>query len=132
MDTKAATLPLSFPRHGPDQGTHYFIGNDQDSERVNAVSCALSFPRHGPDQGTNCTIDTYQKSSSRTASLTLSFPQQGPDTTFAACFHLFVPFQYEIAKRYYAVPSVRPTGVVRMAGGREAYGKLLPVRRPWF
>ena len=133
LDTKAATLPLPFPRHGPDQASNYFIGNDQDSERVKAVSCALSFPRHGPDQETNCTIDTDQKPFGYTALLALSFPKHGPDITFAAFVHLFVSLQYAIAQRCsYVLPPVRPTPVVRMAGGREAYGRLRPVRRPWF
>ena len=138
LDTRATTISLSFislsfPRHGPDQASNYFIGNDQDSERVKAVSCALSFPRPGPDQGTNCNIDTDRKPFGlKTALLALAFPRHGPDITFAACFHLFVPLQHAIAQRCYAVPPVRPTPSVRIAGGREAYGKLRPVRRPWF
>ena len=44
-----ATLSLSFPRHGPDQKTHYSPSTGQDSGRLLQTAHALSFSKHGPD-----------------------------------------------------------------------------------
>ena len=41
--------------------------------------------------------------------------------------------QFVVALNRFVSPFIRPTYIsVRMADGREAYGKLRPVRRPWF
>ena len=133
LDAHAATLPLILPRHGPDQATNCFIRNDQDSEGLKVMTIAQSFPRHGPDQGTTCLVGTDQDSSGlRTSALALPFPKHGPDIAFAASFYLSVPLQFAIVRNCFGVPLVAQTTVVRMANGREAYGRLRPVRRPWF
>ena len=130
MDAHAVTLPLPLPRHGPGQATSCFIRNDQDSEGLKVTTIAQSFPRQGSDQGL---VGTDQGSSGlRTSALALPFPKHGPDIAFAASFYLSISLHFAIVQNCFVVSPVAQTTVVRMANGREAYGRLRPVRRPWF
>ena len=118
-------LPPSVQRHGTRLGPGPLINTGTDSEIV-----ALSFPRHGPDQGKPRFVGIMeQDSSGLTSALGLAFPKLGPDHS-TAFFRQLAPLQFVAQYRLPMLP-VSHAFVVRLAQGREAYGRLRPVRRPW-
>ena len=116
-------------RHGPDRRSDPLINTGADSEAFKAETIAPSFHRHGPDQGNTCFVGIEQDSFDLLTSVRLAFPKHGPDIlTFFRQFTSDVITQPLLSSQ-----SVGCTAVVRMAEGREtAYGRLRPVRRPWF
>ena len=84
---------------------------------------AVSFPRHGPDESITRFVGT---SVLRRSVLGLPFPKHG----ILSFFRQFT--SGVITQALLSSQSVGRTSAVRMAEGREAYGRLRPVRRPWF
>ena len=120
------TGPLLMPsRYGRDQRPNVSLGTDQVSEATVAQILALSFPRHGPDESMNGFVGT---SVLRRSVLGLPFPKHGPDIlVYVRQFTSDI-----ITQAWSSSQSVGRTSAIRMAEGREAYGRLRPVRRPWF
>ena len=119
-------LPPSIHRHGDGPGSGPVINTGTDSEALKAEIVALSFPRHGPDRGKPrfvCIME--QVSSGLTSALGLALLKHD-------FFPQFASLQFVVAQNRIPLLPVSHTFVVRMAEGREAYGKLRPVRRPWF
>ena len=85
------------------------------------ATLTLSIPLHGPDQETNCSPSTGQDLGSllQTAHV-LSFFKHGPDIRLLAT-----------SGEALLQPARQMPGI-RMAEGRTTYGRLQPVRRPWF
>ena len=95
------------------------------------ATLALSFPRHGPDQKTHCPPSTGQDLGRllQTA-LALSFSKHGPDIRLLATS---VEALLQFVKSFcMTLQPARQIPGIRMAEGLEAYGRLQPVRRPWF
>ena len=112
------TGPLLMPsRYGEYQPPNASLGTNQVSEVIVAQILALSFPRHGPDES----ITRFVSTSVLSSVLLLPFPKHGPDNLTSFVITDLLPSQ-----------SVGRTSAIRMAEGREAYGRLRPVRRPWF
>ena len=110
------TGPLLMPsRYGEYQPPNASLGTNQVSEVIVAQILALSFPRHGPDES----ITRFISTSVLTSVLLLHFPKHGPDNLTAFVITDLLSSQ-----------SVGRTSAIRMAEGREAYGRLRPVRRP--
>ena len=120
------TGPLLMPsRYGRDQRPNVSLVTVQVSEAIVAQILALSFPRHGPDENITRFVGT---SVLRRSVLDLPFPKHGPD--ILAFFRQLTSGVITQALR--SSQSVGRTSAIRMAEGREAYGRLRPVRRPWF
>ena len=113
------------PRFGRDQRPNVSSGTNQVSEAIVAQILALSFPKHGPDENITSFVGT---SVLRRSVLDLPFPKHGPD--ILAFFRQLTSGVITQALR--SSQSVGRTSAIRMAEGREAYGRLRPVRRPWF
>ena len=95
------------------------------------ATLALSFPQHGPDQKTHCPPSTGQDLGIllQTANV-LSFSKYGPDIRLLATSGEAL---LQFAKSCCMAPQpTRQTPGIRMAEGRTTYGRLRPVRRPWF
>ena len=120
------TGPVLMPsRYGRDQRLNVSLGTDQVSEATVAPILALSFPRHGPDESMNGFVGT---SVLRRSVLGLPFPKHGPDIlVYVRQFTSDI-----ITQAWSSSQSVGRTSAIRMAEGRESYGRLRPVRRPWF
>ena len=119
------------PRYCQDQEPNTSLGIGQCS-KAKVAHLALSFPRHGPDEQINCFVGVDQDSVSFLSSVfDLYVPKDGPN--ILAFFRqlpstsLYVNTQVLLASQ-----SARRTSAIRMAEGRETYGRLRPVRRPWF
>ena len=120
------TGPLPMPsRYGKDTRPNVSSGTNQVSEAIVAQILALSFPKHGPDENITSFVGT---SVLRRPVLDLPFPKHGPD--ILAFFRQLTSGVITQALR--SSQSVGRTSAIRMAEGREAYGRLRPVRRPWF
>ena len=118
-------LPPSIHRHGDGPGSGPVINTGTDSEALKAEIVALSFPIHGPDQGKPrfvCIME--QVSSGLTSALGLALPKHD-------FFSQFASLQFVVAQNRIPLLPVSLAFVVRLAQGREAYGRLRPVRRPW-
>ena len=131
-----APLALSFPQYGPYQGTncHPTLSTGQDSGRLVQTAHALSFSRHGPGQESYChhTPNTGQNSGSllQIAHTQMSFQKHGPDIRLLATSGVAL---LQFAKSFcMTLQPARQVPGIRMAEGRTAYGRLQPVRRPWF
>ena len=120
------TGPLPMPsRYGKDTRPNVSSGTNQVSEAIVAQILALSFPKHGPDENITSFVGT---SVLRRSVLGLPFPKHRPDILAFSC-----QFTSDIITQALLSPqSVGRTSAIRMAEGREAYGRLRPVRRPWF
>ena len=95
------------------------------------ATLALSFPLHGPDQKTHCPPSTGQDLGRllQTAHV-LSFSKHGPDIWLLATSGEAL---LQFAKSFCMTPQpTRQTPGIRMAEGQTTYGRLRPVRRPWF
>ena len=95
------------------------------------ATLALSFPLHGPDQKTHCPPSTGQDLGRllQTAHV-LSFSKHGPDIRLLATSGEAL---LQFAKSFCMTPQpTRQTPGIRMAEGQTTYGRLRPVRRPWF
>ena len=91
----------------------------------------LSIPRHGPDQKTHYSPSTGQDSGRllQTAHV-LSFSKHGTDIRLRATSG---KTWLQFAKSFCMAPQpARQMPGIRMAEGRTTYGRLRPVRRPWF
>ena len=95
------------------------------------ATLALSFPWHGPDQKTHYSPSTGQDSGRllQTAHA-LSFSKHGPDIRLLATSGEAL-LQFAISFCMTPQPARQMPGI-RMAEGRTTYGRLRPVRRPWF
>ena len=95
------------------------------------ATLALSIPRHGPDQKTHYSPSTGEDSGRllQTAHA-LSFSKHVPDIRLHATSGEAV-LQFAKSFRMTSQP-VRQMPGIRMAEGRTTYGRLRPVRRPWF
>ena len=130
-----ATLALSFPLHGPDQKMG-IIDQSMCCPKnfplcATEATLALSFPLHGPDQKTHCPPSTGQDLGRllQTAHV-LSFSKHGPDIRLLATSGEAL---LQFAKSFCMTPQpTRQTPGIRMAEGQTTYGRLRPVRRPWF
>ena len=95
------------------------------------ATLALSFPLHGPDQKTHCPPSTGQDLGRllQTAHV-LSFSKHGPDIRLLATSGEAL---LQFAKSFCMAPQpARQMPGIRMAEGHTTYGRLRPVRRPWF
>ena len=95
------------------------------------ATLTLSIPRHGPDQKTHYSPSTGQDSGRllQTAHV-LSFSKHGPDIRLLATSGEAL---LQFAKSFCMTPQpTRQTPGIRMAEGQTTYGRLRPVRRPWF
>ena len=95
------------------------------------ATLTLSIPLHGPDQETNCSPSTGQDLGSllQTAHV-LSFSKHGPDIRLLATSGEAL---LQFAKSFcMAQQPARQMPGNRMAEGHTTYGRLRPVRRPWF
>ena len=123
-------LRPSINRQGTCMGSGLLINTGTDSEALKAEIVALSFPRHGPDQGKPQFVGIMEHDSSGlTSALGLAFPKLGPDHS-TVFFRQLAPLQFVAQYRLPVLP-VSHAFLVRLAQGREAYGRLRPVRRPW-
>ena len=95
------------------------------------ATLTLSIPLHGPDQETNCSPSTGQDLGRllQTAHV-LSFSKHGPDIRLLATSGEAL---LQFAKSFCMAPQpARQMPGIRMAEGHTTYGRLRPVRRPWF
>ena len=117
--------------------SHYALVSDEP----HAAKCPIKFDLTPADlhlsQSGTCSSNNSGReigghddtSGLRKTLLSLAFPKHGPDiTTF---LRKLTSLQFVVAQNRLLLLPVSHAFVVRLAQGREAYGRLRPVRRPW-